>query len=508
MTMTLTAATASTASTTTASPTAAAATTTTTTTMSFITAAPPPVSHHPIPPVSATTTTTTTTSSSPSSSLSSSSSSSSSSHSTPFAYPPQSPPVFASAPAVAAPQPLLHSLPPSPSPPSSSLSSPPPPDATPTQALSQSMAPSSPLAQLRPSSAPPLAWIRSLNDSYSALIFSSVAALTTRLVMHPVDTLKTRIQNSPHPVSVAAAFRAASLPSLYRGVGVSLLFSVPALGVYLSAYDACKRALAPGASAGDSSGVLVHAVSGAAAECLSGLFWTPMEVLKSKLQVGVTTPESQNPSTLDLARRIWRTSGLLGFMRGYWITIGVFVPYSVTYFVCYEQLKLVGVKALSPSQPPSPSQLPAEPSLPSSPSQPPPSSLTPRTLFAVYAASSFTAGAAAGAVSNVFDVLKTRVQAAALSTSATTTTSAVAAGSTTTTTTPGNRPPLPLRRVARELLAAEGGLWSALTKGLVARLLWVAPSVTISMTVFEMLKDWRDGGGDEAAAGKRGVDAV
>jgi hypothetical protein len=46
-------------------------------------------------------------------------------------------------------------------------------------------------------------------------------------------------------------------------------------------------------------------------------------------------------------------------------------------------------------------------------------------------------------------------------------------------------------RITKSLMK-EGGLLSTFTKGLAARVLWVTPSVMISMSVFERLKDWRE----------------
>jgi hypothetical protein len=43
------------------------------------------------------------------------------------------------------------------------------------------------------------------------------------------------------------------------------------------------------------------------------------------------------------------------------------------------------------------------------------------------------------------------------------------------------------RLVIRELYAKYG--WKWITKGIVARIGWVAPSMTITITIFELLKD-------------------
>ncbi|KAJ3101912.1 hypothetical protein HDU97_000953 [Phlyctochytrium planicorne] len=257
-----------------------------------------------------------------------------------------------------------------------------------------------------------------------------------------MDTLKIRIQNSKTPLSIVAAVKQAPISSLYRGIGVSLTFSVPALSLYLTSYDWCKRFLGSKHGKGESA-IVVHATAAAIAECISGFFWlvslyiekhidlpvntrTPMEVLKSKLQVRVDSfgaPSKQNTSTVGLAREIMRTEG---------------------YFITYEQLK-ARLSAYVASQQPKDGNK--------------------KIPFSVYLLSSGTSGAIAGGISNFVDVVKTRVQVAGPESGG-------------------------MLTVVRHMYTNEGGI-RAFTRGLLARVLWLAPSVTISMTVFEVLKDLR-----------------
>ena len=145
----------------------------------------------------------------------------------------------------------------------------------------------------------------------------------TRILTHPLDTIKTRIQNTPYQIpkvdtSTSHSKSSTSLqilrralkspPSLYSGLGVSLLFSVPALGIYLSSYDAVKHIMeqfllkpgsysslySPSASSSLSKSqsqnktafnsnasdigsiwtlVGIHAAAAIVAESLSGVFW-------------------------------------------------------------------------------------------------------------------------------------------------------------------------------------------------------------------------------------------
>lgn len=118
------------------------------------------------------------------------------------------------------------------------------------------------------------------SDALSHITFSSCAAVVARCVSHPLDTLKTKIQyasSGPSVGQLRATFRQIlqqeSFTALYRGLPVALVFSVPALSVYLGAYDVSKTQLARWGKLGTEYSTTVHALSSCFAEILSGAFW-------------------------------------------------------------------------------------------------------------------------------------------------------------------------------------------------------------------------------------------
>lgn len=274
------------------------------------------------------------------------------------------------------------------------------------------------------------------NDPLANMIFSSISAFLARSVTHPIDTLKTRLQYSQIPTRVDRAFinivKKESFLSLYKGLSVSLLFSVPALTCYLSTYDYLKVVLSNGKPQSEQS-LLVHATAATTAECLSGFIWTPMELLKNKLQVG--SPDAKN-GTLSLVKQIYKTEGLRGFFKGYWLGLGVFLPYTISYFVTYEQFKLLTLN----------------------------SKKTEYLTFPQYIMCSAMSGTVAGSISNVMDVVKTKVQI-------------------------DGKSPL---NIMKEFWS-EGGL-RPFTRGMMARVLFVIPSITLSIATYDTLKDWRKQG--------------
>ena len=289
-----------------------------------------------------------------------------------------------------------------------------------------------------------------MDDTLGSIICASISALAARLSTHPLDTIKIRIQSIKGHSSIYDTFQSIWTQQgprgLYRGLPVALVFSVPALSAYLFLYDQTKARLS-GSLLGNSDSAAVHATSALIAECVSGLFWTPMEVIKNRQQSG------SNSRVFGLMKEIYRTNGPVGFFRGYYLGLGVFVPYTVchqpryafsfvqmVYFITYEKLKNAASRWMSLQK--SEAEMETEP-LP----------------FGAYLLCSSTSGALAAGVSNIFDGVKTRIQIG------------------------GDRP----WTLIKDMWKTEGGM-KAFTKGMGARILWITPSVTISMTFYETLK--------------------
>ncbi|KAI8641869.1 mitochondrial carrier domain-containing protein [Parasitella parasitica] len=259
------------------------------------------------------------------------------------------------------------------------------------------------------------------------LFASSTAGLVARCITHPMDTIKTRLQAST--AGSRYVWRNIKLSSLYRGLPVTLVFSIPALSVYLSCYEASKQVL-------DSKyriqrhSVWSHLVSGCAAEVAAGLLFTPMEVMKNRMQ----TQPGRN-SSISLAVRIIRSEGIRGFYKGYWMGLVVFVPHSMAYFASYEKMKYWCMKDSNDAS--------------------------------LYMLCSSVAGVTGILISTPLDIIKTRWQISAAE--------------------QGQQFRQGPVSIAKHMLFKEGK--GALTRGLWARIAWGIPTTAISMTIFEVLKD-------------------
>lgn len=108
---------------------------------------------------------------------------------------------------------------------------------------------------------------------------SLIAAFVARLVVHPLDTLKTRLQYKKSQLSTASylftlIYTEGFFP-LYYGITVTIALSCPGLAVYLTIYDCTSSALHQLNDLQQSS-ILVSGISAVVAEMISGLIWTPM----------------------------------------------------------------------------------------------------------------------------------------------------------------------------------------------------------------------------------------
>ena len=165
-------------------------------------------------------------------------------------------------------------------------------------------------------------------DQWSELrrtvVASAAAGLVARVVLHPIDTLKSRVQVAKSP-ELARVVPLLKSPGLYRGFAVAAAGSIPGVTLYFTSFHVFKNSL---------SNSLVHPAitdftAGFLAEAVSCAFWVPVDVFKERLQVNPHTQISE----------ISKSLGLRGMYRGYMATLASYGPFSALYFSIVETLK-------------------------------------------------------------------------------------------------------------------------------------------------------------------------
>ena len=176
---------------------------------------------------------------------------------------------------------------------------------------------------------------------FSLLLASAAAGSFSRAIVHPLDTLRSRLMvSSAKNLGLLNAFNEVvqtdGFRGLYRGFAVSVVIQAPAVATYLTTYDYSKKKITERYSVSSNS-PLLHLNCGLIAEFVSCIFWVPMEVIKQRAQV--RSGEVAAATTRIVTRDLLAHEGPRGLFKGFWLTMGVFGPYAMIYWVAYERLK-------------------------------------------------------------------------------------------------------------------------------------------------------------------------
>eukprot|EP00985_Skeletonema_marinoi_P002591 scaffold1065_cov128-Skeletonema_marinoi.AAC.3 len=130
-------------------------------------------------------------------------------------------------------------------------------------------------------------------------------------VTNPMEIMKIRLQTAESAtVSPLQALRELGWKGLYNGSGVTLLRDVPYNVIFFLSYIEIKRALT--SPEGEVSRARILG-SGVAAGMLAAFFGTPMDVVKSRIQMR-NSPYTNG--AIDCAKRLYAEGGYGMFFRG------------------------------------------------------------------------------------------------------------------------------------------------------------------------------------------------
>lgn len=268
-------------------------------------------------------------------------------------------------------------------------------------------------------------------------LFASVSAnVSARVLCYPLDTIAIQ-----HASSTRRPLLSVPLRSYYRGVNASIAITTPAVALYYCTYRATKEYLMP--HLGDST--YNYIAAGTVAELVSSLLWTPLEVIKSRLQISTT---KQDGKLIWQLRDIFRREGIRGFYRGYFMGLAIYTPYSLASWTVYENAK----------------KLPSD--------------------VSYTAKVALSAGLSTICVQSLvypFDLVKTRYQVATSGTIA-----ALEGGSTALKRVDRSSDKLGIRQILKNVMREKGrrGFYA----GFGPRLMCSFPSAVITMSVIEYLK--------------------
>ncbi|KAF1912848.1 mitochondrial carrier protein [Ampelomyces quisqualis] len=183
-----------------------------------------------------------------------------------------------------------------------------------------------------------------------AMLAGGIGGTTGDMMMHSLDTVKTRQQGDPHmPPKYTSMgntyytiWRQEGFPKgLYGGVKPAFLGSFAGTVCFFGAYEVSKRTMIDHGIAPSVS----YFVAGLFADLAAAPAYVPSEVLKTRLQL---QGRHNNPyfnsgynyrGTIDAARTIARTEGFGALFHGYKATLWRDLPFSALQFAFYEELR-------------------------------------------------------------------------------------------------------------------------------------------------------------------------
>jgi len=170
--------------------------------------------------------------------------------------------------------------------------------------------------------------------AYVSYVCSAVASIASTLVMHPLDTLKTRIISRKDDSEGGAFASVLNNPlSLYQGLVPNVVKEAPASALYLGVYESCRKILFLTKSVGGNP-LLVYLISGAAGEFVGSLLRAPAEAIKVRVQT------SEN-GTLQSAVQdaLFTELGLLSMLQSWGASVTRDVPMGAVQLAIFEGLK-------------------------------------------------------------------------------------------------------------------------------------------------------------------------
>ncbi|KAF9987639.1 hypothetical protein BGZ65_002728 [Modicella reniformis] len=184
-------------------------------------------------------------------------------------------------------------------------------------------------------------------------------------VMHPLDTLKTRMQvPGGSGIAWSAVFTRETARLLGKGFLVSSIGAGLQGGARFSFYELTKSYLLPPTSRFQTghnppqhpwwlptlSPIPATAISAIIGDLASSVIKVPREVITSRLQTGYYTNIANAPiggvNAGYVLRAVLRDEGVRGLFRGFWSTTARDCPFMVILFTTYENFKAYHTRSL------------------------------------------------------------------------------------------------------------------------------------------------------------------
>ncbi|KAF3904927.1 Mitoferrin-1 [Dactylellina cionopaga] len=185
---------------------------------------------------------------------------------------------------------------------------------------------------------------------WQCMLAGGIGGSTGDMLMHSLDTVKTRQQGAPNAIKYETLARAYTTifreeglrRGLYSGVTPAFLGSLPGTMIFFSTYEYSKRIMLQWRWCPES---VAYLSAGFLGDLFASVVYVPSEVLKTRLQLQgrYNNPFFQSGynyrSPFDAARTIVRTEGWNAMFYGYKATLMRDLPFSALQFAFWEQFQ-------------------------------------------------------------------------------------------------------------------------------------------------------------------------
>lgn len=161
-----------------------------------------------------------------------------------------------------------------------------------------------------------------------ALVAGGIAGTSVDVSLHPLDTLRTRLQSSQ------GFMKAGGFQGMYKGILSAAIGSAPGAAAFFSTYETTKNVM-KSINGDKEEHWTQHAFASSCGEVAACLIRVPTGVCTQRLQVG------QFNTLSEVMSDTFRTKGIRGFYAGYGTTVAREIPFSFIQFPIYEKMKTV-----------------------------------------------------------------------------------------------------------------------------------------------------------------------
>lgn len=158
-----------------------------------------------------------------------------------------------------------------------------------------------------------------------ALLAGGMAGMSVDITLHPIDTLRTRMQ------SAEGFMKAGGFQGMYKGIASAAIGSAPGAAAFFSTYETMKQVLKT--ANGGQEHWLHHSMASSIGEVAACMIRVPTAIVTQRLQVG------QYATLAEALKATYASGGLGGFYVGYGTLVAREIPFAFIQFPIYERLK-------------------------------------------------------------------------------------------------------------------------------------------------------------------------